>query len=146
MSANSTYDGSTADVAIIGPMSSGQISRWVYRTSVSVNIVTSRDSPFDDQIGDLVCLSAKMAAAVRCGTVTGLHGHHQIQPGVVLDEQYYANYAWQGGDSGGAVFYGARAIGIQSGFAGSWATFSHIHYAQSRTGAWVNVDNCGNFC
>lgn len=146
MSANSTYDGSTADAALIGPISAGNISRWVYRTYNSVNIVTTRDNPFDDAIGDLVCLSAKQAEAVRCGKVTGLNGFHEIQPGVVLQKQYYANYAWQGGDSGGAVFYAARAIGIQSGFAGDWATFSHVHYAQARTGGWVNVSNCGDYC
>jgi hypothetical protein len=82
---------------------------------------------------------------VRCGAIQGF-GTHQIEPGVYVSNQRYANYAWQGGDSGGAVLYGSRAIGIQSGYAGTWATYSHIHYAQSRTGSWVNVSNCGNYC
>ncbi len=52
MSANSTYDGSTADAALIGPISAANIRRWVYRTYNSVNIVTTRDNPFDDAIGE----------------------------------------------------------------------------------------------
>lgn len=145
MSADSTYNGSTADAALIGPITANQISRWTYKRYHTVYVMTSRDSAFDDIEGDLVCLAAKQDEYVRCGAIQGF-GTHQIEPGVYVSNQRYANYAWQGGDSGGAVLYGSRAIGIQSGYAGTWATYSHIHYAQSRTGSWVNVSNCGNYC
>jgi hypothetical protein len=143
---DSTTDGSTADAALVGPISFNNIQRWNYKTPTTVTLVLSRDSPFDDAQGDRVCLSAKMAEAQRCGQIVDPNEEIEIQPGVVLIRQREASYAWEFGDSGGAVFNGNVAVGIQSGHIGANATYSHIHYAQSRTNSWVNVSNCGNWC
>jgi hypothetical protein len=143
---DSTYSNSTADAALIGPIASADISRWVYNTSSSVAVVTSIQQYWEDSVGDRVCLSAKMASAIRCGTIVDTSLDIEIQPGVVLREQRRANYAWQFGDSGGAVLNGSKAMGIQSGYVGSNATYSQIGHVQGRTSSFVNTTNCGNYC
>lgn len=143
---DSTYNGSTADAALIGPISSSDISRWVYSTSASVLVITSIQQYWEDAVGDRVCLSAKMASAIRCGTITATPVSIEIQPGIVISQQVRANYSWIGGDSGGAVLNGSKAMGIQSGYIQSDATYSQIGHVQARTGSYVNVTNCGNFC
>jgi hypothetical protein len=64
----------------------------------------------------------------------------------VLDQQVRANYSWVGGDSGGAGLKGSKAMGIQSSYIQSDATYSQIGHVQARTGSYVNVTNCGNYC
>jgi hypothetical protein len=143
---DATYDQSTADAALIGPISDNNISRWVYKTASSVSVITSIQQYWDDAEGDRVCLSARKAAAIRCGTIVDTSLSIVIQPGVLLKQQVRANYDWEVGDSGGAVLNGSMAMGIQSGFVNNDATYSQIGHVQARTSSFVNVSNCGNFC
>jgi hypothetical protein len=77
---------------------------------------------------------------VRCGTIQNDDYTITYASGVVLHHQLTANYAWQSGDSGGAVFWANTAKGIQSGFnQNGLAVYSHTHYVMSATTAWVNV-------
>jgi hypothetical protein len=135
-----------ADAALIGPISDNNISRWVYKTASSVSVITSIQQYWDDAEGDRVCLSARKAAAIRCGTIVDTSLSIVIQPGVLLKQQVRANYDWEVGDSGGAVLNGSMAMGIQSGFVNNDATYSQIGHVQARTSSFVNVSNCGNFC
>jgi hypothetical protein len=152
MSQDSFFSGSDADAALIGPMGSSNISRWVYLTPTSVAPMFSQAS--GDANGDLVCLSGRMAAAVRCGTVVNNNLTINLS-GYWLYHQRRANYAYQFGDSGGAIYYASTAKGIQSGCLDvtgdgvcdpNQPTFTHISYANLRTGAVVNTTNCGNYC
>lgn len=138
-------NGSSADAMLVGPLSYSDVSRWVYERYYQVSPMTSVRSASAEAVGDIVCLSARQAEAVRCGTLQSF-GTHQIEPGIYLQHQRYANYNWAVGDSGGAVYQGNTAVGIQSGYAGSLATYSNITYAQSATSAWVNTWDCGYYC
>lgn len=148
MQVDSFYNGSYADAALVGPIAAADISRWVYRTSTSVNIMLQRDDYVpDDNPGDCVWLSARKAEPVRCGIIVDDDFTINYGGGVILYGQLTANYAWQVGDSGGAVFWSSTAKAIQSGYNQfNNAVYSHTHYVQTRTGGWVNVSNCGNYC
>ena len=141
MSHDTYFTNSTADAALIGPIATADISRNVYNTFNSVNPMISRDDYVpDDDPGDSVCLSARMAEAVRCGTILDDDYWIKYASGIILNHQILANYAWQIGDSGGAIFWVNTAKGIQSGFnQDGYAVYSHTHYVMSQTTAWVNV-------
>lgn len=140
------YNGSTADALLVGPMASADISRWLYYSYNAVVPILHKQDAGDSVIGDLVALSARYRPEGNsAGQVTG-YGVHQIEPGIYLYSQRYANYSWAVGDSGGAVYYGSYAKGIQSGYAGTEAVFSMIYWADYLTQATTNTTNCGNYC
>jgi len=152
MVANSWYSGTSADAGIVGPVPSNQQSRRVYITTGSyypMLYVQARGSPSEWQ-NMTVCLSGRQRGeAASCGPLTSIdvgfkacQGTYDPQTGncygtwIQLNHQRMADYALSVGDSGGAVFTGNVAVGIQSSMSSTGrGVYSHITYALSAMGA-----------
>jgi hypothetical protein len=107
-----------------------------------------------DHIGDAVCLNARKAAAVRCGTLRYIGRIcYQGNPCTLwFDNMRFADYASQYGDSGGATHSGytpsgVTAYGVQSGCTNpdqstgvclGYGVYSHI----ARIGVELGILTC----
>lgn len=109
-----------------------------------------------DDEGQIVCLSGRKAAAIRCGEIESIG--RMTYGSVYFDEQRFASYASQYGDSGGGthsalVANGVRAYGVASGCTNlnaatgvceGLAVYSHIFRVAQELG--VTVCTTANSC
>lgn len=135
----------TADAATISGASAASLkSNRVYATGAGYSQLTSSQASSADYVGQAVCLSARMADAVRCGQIRSKDVTITLS-GVTLKNQRVASYSYQSGDSGGAVYSATRtsAYGVQSGCLDvtgdgvcdpNWPTYSHIGHIRNELG------------
>jgi hypothetical protein len=112
-----------SDSARAGDVNATYASYKVYLHGNASGVSVSSSQALNaDDIGDYTCLNARMATSWRCGSIQSIGTVcYQGNPCTLwFDEQRFANYASQYGDSGGAVHsaiisYGVRAYGVHSG-------------------------------
>lgn len=122
-----------------GPYDYGNIP--TSRTDLAAGVRLPDDSvqpiarPGDSTVGQVVCSSSR-PSGVRCGSVTevdvvvGSPTKDPRAPVVTMYGQIEASFASKGGDSGGAVFAGSTALGINSAVTGpSLTTYQPVRPA-----------------
>ncbi len=124
------YDGSPADVATVGNVSSSYMSNRVYYKANSWFGMYSAQSASSDFVGQAICQSASNSG-YRCGTIQSRNvsvDYWDTACGcyTTMTKQRRANYYVQGGDSGSPVINSSntnQAVGLQSGMDGSYTAY-----------------------
>jgi hypothetical protein len=143
-----------SDAARGGNINNTYASYKVYQSGNSAGVsVTASQALNADDPGDYTCLNARMATGWRCGTINSIGTMcYQGNPCTLwFDEQRFATYADQSGDSGGAVHSaiisgGVRAYGVQSGctnlqngVCAGYSVYSHIARILQELGPGLTV-------
>lgn len=130
------YNGSYADAATVGNISSTYMSNYVYYTASSSSLVLSKEGYNADTVGQTVCQSGRISG-FTCGELYA-KGFYITYGSVTLYDQRSATYNVAIGDSGAAVLAANKAMGIQSGKNDSGrAIYSHIYRVEAALGASV---------
>lgn len=130
------YNGSYADAATVGNVSSTYMSNYVYYTASSSSLVLSKEGYNADTVGQTVCQSGRISG-FTCGELYA-KGFYITYGSVTLYDQRSATYSVDFGDSGAAVLAANKAMGVQSGKNGAGrAIYSHIYRVEAALGASV---------
>lgn len=131
------YQGSRADARLISTADS-TTNNWIYTRATQQQTVTGKHSAAQTMVGTFVCVYAYVLQNGNCGNVTVREvDSSRADCNCTLRLQFHANYAREGGNSGGAVSSqtGATAVGIHSAAtAGGAAVFSHVQHFEDESG------------
>lgn len=130
--------GSNADAMIV-QIPAALRSNRIYYTTGSWFPVFELQSRSEEVDGMVVCQSSRISG-YTCGELYAWGFSITYADGTTLYNQRSATYAVAGGDSGGPVFRGNEARGIQSGVnTAGRAIYSHISYVVAAIGMVVHT-------
>lgn len=138
------FQNSNGDAAAI-KLSAPQ-QNWLYVTGGEpARVITSREGQEADTVGNSVCMSA-YPTGFWCGVITNTDWSGEDENLVLQDKIRVATYCNEYGDSGGPVFYGNKAKGLNKGFfdgkpAPCSSAYTHIWEAERGLGVTVFTGN-----
>ena len=131
------YEGATNDSGAISQAGTTNHKNWIYVTSGEPSrTVTAKEGQNADTAGEGTCLSG-FTSGFSCGVMQVKDWDNVWDGTFHFNNLRSGNYIGTGGDSGGPIFYGHKAIGLHKGHLGTLTYYSHIWEVEQNEGILV---------